>query len=146
MKEAINRLEYLCDSISVKLKLIPDNEFSIKPAPEKWSKKEILGHLTDSAANNIQRFIRMQYENVPFIIYEQNEWVQLQNHQNKSSIEIILLSELLNRHMVHILKNVPEENYNLLCKTNEPDPVTLLWLAADYVHHLEHHMKQIVEY
>jgi hypothetical protein len=59
---------------------------------------------------------------------------------------VIQLWELLNRHIVHILKNVPEKNFSLLCKTNEPEPVTLLWLAEDYVVHLEHHLKQVVEY
>lgn len=146
MKETINRLEFLCDTIPPKLKEFSEEAFSHKPAPEKWSKKETVGHLIDSAANNIQRFVRMQYENFPFIIYAQNEWVDVQHHQNKNSNEIISLWELLNRHIVHILKNVPEKNFSLLCKTNEPEPVTLLWLAEDYVKHLKHHLKQIVSY
>ncbi|HKR04262.1 MAG TPA: DinB family protein [Bacteroidia bacterium] len=146
MREAISRLEFLCNTIPPKLKEFSEEVFSRKPAPAKWSKKEVIGHLTDSAANNIQRFVRMQYENVPFIIYAQNEWVDLQDYRNKNSSEIIQLWELLNRHIVHILKNVPEKNFLLLCKTNEPEPVTLLWLAEDYVKHLEHHLKQIVSY
>ena len=146
MKEAINRLEFLCNTIPSKLKSFSEEEFSYKPSPVKWSKKEIIGHLTDSAANNIQRFVRMQYENVPFIIYAQDEWVNLQQHQSKNSSEVIQLWELLNRHVIHVLKNVPEKNFSLLCKTNEPEPVSLLWLAEDYVVHLEHHLKQVVEY
>jgi DinB family protein len=146
MKAAIHRLEFLYTEIPLKLKSFTEEELSYKSAPAKWSKKEIIGHLTDSAANNIQRFVRMQYENVPFIIYAQNEWVSLQDYQNKKSSEIILLWELLNRHLVHILRNVPEKNYSLLCKTNEPEPVTLLWLAEDYVRHAEHHLKQAVVY
>jgi hypothetical protein len=146
MTEAINRLEFLFSKVPEKLKSFSEEEFSYKPAPAKWSKKEVIGHLTDSAANNIQRFVRMQYENIPFIIYDQNEWVNLQYYKNKNSSEVIQLWELLNRHIVHILKNVPEKNYLLLCKTNEPEPVTLLWLAEDYVTHLEHHLKQIVVY
>src|SRR6185436_2284827 len=146
MKEAINRLEFLCNIIPPKLKAFSEEVFSHKPAPAKWSKKEIIGHLTDSAANNIQRFVRMQYECVPFVIYAQNEWVSLQDYQNKKSNEVIQLWELLNRHIIHILKNVPEKNFSLLCKTNEPEPVTLLWLAEDYVVHHEHHLKQVVAY
>ena len=62
---------------------ITDQEFSYKISTEKWSKKEILGHLIDSAENNIQRFVRVQYENEPFIFYEQDEWVRIQDYQNK---------------------------------------------------------------
>ncbi len=146
MIETINRLEVLCNSIPQKLRKFPEEVFSYKPSPEKWSKKEIIGHLVDSAANNIQRFVRMQYENVPFIIYAQNEWVSRQNYRQKNSDELIQLWELLNRHIVHILRNVPEKNHLILCKTNEPEPVTLLWLAEDYVVHLEHHLRQIIDY
>ena len=146
MVEALNRLNFLCNTIPAKLKNFSEEVFSYKLAPAKWSKKETTGHLVDSAANNIQRFIRMQYENVPFIIYAQNDWVNLQHHQTKNSSEVIALWELLNRHIVHALKNVPEKNYSLLCKTNEPEPVTLLWLAEDYVKHLEHHLRQVVHY
>jgi hypothetical protein len=116
MNEALTRLEFLCNIIPAKLKAFSEEVFSHKPAPAKWSKKETTGHLVDSAANNIQRFVRMQYENTPYIIYAQNEWVNLQHHQNKNSAELIQLWELLNRHIIHVLKNVPEKNFSLLCR------------------------------
>src|ERR1043165_9908871 len=47
-------------NVAERLRQIPDEEASIRPAPGKWSKKEILGHLIDSAANNHQRFLRLQ--------------------------------------------------------------------------------------
>ena len=31
---------------------------SMRPSEKKWAKKEILGHLLDSASNNHQRFVR----------------------------------------------------------------------------------------
>ena len=65
--ESIKRLQYLCEEIPVLLSIIPEQDFTHKSAPEKWSKKEILGHLIDSATNNHQRFIRAQFENVPSI-------------------------------------------------------------------------------
>jgi len=51
-----------------KLRLLTDEESSIKPLPNKWSKKEVIGHLIDSAQNNIRRFIVTQYESNPLII------------------------------------------------------------------------------
>jgi hypothetical protein len=70
---SINRLQDLLDVVPAKLSRIKDTDFVYKPAPDKWSKKEILGHLIDSAANNHQRFIRAQYENIPTIVYDPNK-------------------------------------------------------------------------
>ncbi len=47
---------------------------SIKLFPNKWSKKEIIGHLINSATNNHQRFVRCQFETIPKIVYDQNKW------------------------------------------------------------------------
>jgi hypothetical protein len=74
---ALNRLEYLLKTIPALLNALDENEFSFKPAENKWSKKEILGHLIDSASNNHQRFVRAQFEEHANIFYHQNEWVEI---------------------------------------------------------------------
>ena len=74
IENIVDRLQYLCDAIPSLIKQIPEQEFSHKSAPGKWSKKEILGHLIDSATNNHQRFVRAQFEDTPFIIYDQDNW------------------------------------------------------------------------
>lgn len=71
---AINRLEYLCNIIPDLLTNIDDKTFDEKTNPEKWSKKEIIGHLIDSTTNNHQRFVRTQFEDKPKIVYDQNKW------------------------------------------------------------------------
>ena len=51
-----------------------------RPAPDKWAKKEILGHLLDSASNNHQRFVRATLQGTsPFTFpgYDQNALVAL---------------------------------------------------------------------
>lgn len=120
---------------------LPGDELSYRPAPGKWSKKEILGHLVDSALNNLNRFVRAQYEDSPYIVYAQDEWVRLQHYQEKDSKEILILWESLNDQIAHVLKHMPAENYDRLCRSE--DTHTLLWLAEDYVRHMEHHMRQL---
>lgn len=61
---------------------IVEEEWSRKPAPDKWSKREILGHLADSAQNNLRRFVVTQHLQNQNIVYYQNEWVLHQNYQN----------------------------------------------------------------
>jgi hypothetical protein len=142
----LQRLHYLCDVIPSLLYKTSEEDFSFKPKPEKWSKKEILGHLIDSAANNHQRFIRVQFEEVPTIFYDQNKWNALSHYNEMGSEQLIQFWTLYNKHLLHILQHIPEENLERKCNTGEPAPVSLQWLIEDYVKHLEHHLHQIVQY
>ncbi len=136
----------LLESIPTQLLEISEDLFSMKINSTKWSKKEILGHLIDSAANNHQRFIRVQYENIPTIIYDQNKWNELNHYQQLESKHIIQLWTIYNQHLLEILKRIPEENMCLELNVGNEINVTLQFLMDDYLLHLEHHLKQIVDY
>jgi hypothetical protein len=145
MQEVINQLGALTDEYTPKLHKIPEGEFSLKLSPTKWSKEEILGHLVDSAQNNIQRFVRAQYEEKPHIVYNQDVWVAVQGYNNYPLKELMSLWQLLNNHICIILENMPVEVYTRLCNTGNDEErlYTIEFLAEDYVTHLLHHLKQI---
>ena len=145
LHKSINRIQYLCGIIPPLLKEIPEKDFSFKPSAIKWSKKEILGHLIDSATNNHQRFVRVQFEDVPLIIYNQDEWNNHSYHNLVNSEHLIKFWELYNRHLVELIKQIPEKYLLRECDC-KGKIVTLHWLIEDYVRHLEHHLKQIVNY
>jgi hypothetical protein len=114
-----------------------------KPLPGKWSKKEIMGHLVDSAQNNIRRFIMAQYEDSPFIVYEQDKWVACSGYQHWPLKDIIDLWKLLNRQIAAIWKNMPAGAEQRNCLTQESH--TIEWLAEDYLLHVQHHLHQVLE-
>lgn len=116
-------------------------EFERKPSPQKWSKKEIVGHLVDSAQNNIQRFIRAQYEHSPRIVYAQDDWVKLTGYETYDSDDLVQLWALLNMHVCFILRKMDPANYEKHCDVGEVH--TLKFIAEDYLRHLKHHLKQI---
>ena len=58
-----------------------ESKMSYKASPGKWRKKEILGHMVDSAQNNIRRFIVAGYEENPKIVYDQDKWVAIVKYQ-----------------------------------------------------------------
>lgn len=138
LKEIIN------ENVS-NFKLISEEEFSHKELQDKWSKREILGHLIDSAQNNIQRFIRGQYEKSPKIIYDPDLWVILNQYKEYGKSELIDLWALLNKQIVHIWEHVPSEKLTATCDIGESehDFKNIQWLAEDYVAHLRHHISQI---
>ena len=145
-KEAISRLQFLIDIIPSLLTEIDELKFSEKPNLEKWSKKEIIGHLIDSATNNHQRFVRCQFENVPKIVYDQNNWNKFNFYQQIDKKQIIEFWTIYNKQLVELMKNIPNENLLSECKTSDDKNYTIAFLISDYVEHLEHHLQQIVSY
>jgi hypothetical protein len=143
---AIDRLRYQLQRFPPKFRSLGDSEVSEKSFPNKWSKKEILGHLIDSATNNHHRFIRAI--NDPGITrierYDQDLWVKQNNYQNIPAEVILVFWSSYNNHLLNFFINLPPAKFNHLCDINKPDLVTLAWLINDYVDHLEHHINQIL--
>ena len=134
---------------------LDDEASERRPAPGKWSPREIVGHLVDSASNNHQRFVRAAVQNtLTFQGYAQDEWVALQQYQQASWRDLIGLWASFNRHIAHVMASVPESVrtrahavHNLHEITFQPpapgDAATLDYLMRDYVRHLQHHVRQI---
>ena len=102
MKSVADELrEIVCDFVP-KLKALDESTIAIRPQPRKWSQKEILGHLIDSACNNQQKFVRiMQQPHLDFPGYEQDDWVDLQDWATADWQDMIRLWEAYNRHFSH---------------------------------------------
>jgi hypothetical protein len=143
MKQIADELERIIDECSTGLKKIPDGKFRSKESPGKWSKKEILGHLIDSAQNNIRRFIVAQYEDRPKITYNQDKWVTISDYQHYNNDDLINLWELLNKHICYILRNTSQEIAQRESQTEALH--TIEWLARDYIKHLLHHVHQVLD-
>ncbi|GGE58815.1 DinB family protein [Priestia taiwanensis] len=121
-----------------------EEDVSKRPALNKWSQKEVLGHLCDSAVNNLTRFIKIQYEAQPFILttYKQEEWVDLQGYEDMPIEEIVQLWCSLNRKIVRAIGKIPSEKLAYQSVTSDGELVTLEWLIEDYVAHMEQHLKK----
>ena len=145
MKEVTTQLSKIIEDYQAMMNSINEEKFSFKPGPQKWSKKEILGHIIDSAQNNIRRFIVSQYENTPTIVYNQDQWVEIGNYQKDLSKELIQLWVLLNKRICNILDNMPDDALLRTCATDGNKSHTIVFLAQDYLKHLLHHLHQVVE-
>jgi len=144
--KSLQRLEELIQIIPPSLSAIPDEEFNRKPQLHKWSKKQILGHLIDSAANNHQRFVRIQYEKEPVIFYDQDQWNLLNHHQDLDRMHLVEFWIVYNKHLVQLASKIGVQNLERKGIGKDGEPKTLGWYIEDYVVHMEHHLRQIVEY
>jgi hypothetical protein len=143
MHQTASELASLVHQYSDRLHGLKEEVVSIKPSPAKWSKKEILGHLIDSAQSNIRRFIVAQYEEQPYIRYNQDAWVAISGYQQLEFKSIVDLWKLINLHIVHILSNLTPEMAERKCQTEAVH--TVEHLAKDYIKHLRHHVHQVLD-
>jgi len=151
MNNIINKMNYILLVFPERIQMFSEEELSRKPAPNKWSKKEIIGHLCDSAINNLSRFIRAQFEDEPFkvIPYAQDDWVKLNHYNDMSMKDILRYFVTVNKQIVQIISNIPEEKLAVICEVGQgafregESRQTLLWFIEDYVVHMEYHLKQV---
>ena len=140
-----NEILQLVNQAMIDFENIPDEAWNNKPQLSKWSKKELLGHLVDSAVNNIRRLVVGQYEQGGKIIYHQDEWVNYQNYQEAAIAEVIMLWKLLNYQISRVIENIPEEKLQNTCDTGKGkiEMHTLSFFIDDYLVHLKYHLNQI---
>ena len=144
LAERLRHFEQILADALQRLTQISEAQSEERLAPGKWSRKEILGHLIDSASNNHQRFVRTQLASqVSFPGYTQTEWVEMQGYQSESWENLIQLWAAFNRHMLHLISRIPEARADNRCVVGGGEPVTLRFLVEDYTRHLEHHLSQI---
>jgi hypothetical protein len=138
-------LKNIVEEELLKFEEINEEDWAYKISPEKWSKKEILGHLCDSALSNIRRFVITQYKENENIVYDQDFWVKAQNYQNILTSDIISLWRVLNLQIVHVVENIPDEDLQRTCDMTKTEPriFTLEFIINDYISHLQHHLKAI---
>jgi hypothetical protein len=132
------------ESALPKLRAISEAAAAAPRAPGKWSRKEIIGHLIDSASNNHQRFIRaQQVEALSFPPYEQNHWSASQHCNERRWADLVDLWYAYNSHLAHVMTKIPDGKLSVPCVIEEDHPVTLEFLVTDYVRHLKHHLGQV---
>jgi hypothetical protein len=121
-----------------------DAEASRDRGPGKWVRKEILGHLIDSAVNNHQRIVRAQFSD-PLVLpgYDQEAWVRANGYRSRAWSELVALWVGLNRHVAQAVDLVPADAWGHGCEIGGDAGVTLEFLVADYLRHMRHHLAQI---
>lgn len=113
--------------------------------PEKWSKKEIIGHLIDSAVHNLVRFTEINYLEKPYRHrpYNQIDLVNLNQYQTMDIKDLTQLWFSINSQIIRIMKSVDEKALDYKIILSDESMIDLRFLMTDYVDHLEHHIKQL---
>ncbi len=141
---AIAVLRDLLQNVPARLEKLSKDDVERKSTPSKWSAKEELGHLLDSAANNHQRIVRAQSENnLAMFGYDQNRWVAIHAYQRRDWKELIELWQALNRQLLAAAEAVPDSAWSHTLTVAGSEPLTLKFVFEDYVAHMAHHLQHI---
>ncbi len=144
-----NNIDLLSKYIAIipyHFKKIPSTELLQKPNLEKWSKKEIFGHLIDSAVYNLERFTKIRFAAQPFEIepYSQADLVKANDYQNVETDQLLKLWATLNQQILSIWKSYSSKELALKIDISYLNKkVDLDWWINDYMEHMEHHFKQL---
>lgn len=145
---ALNRLHHHIIDVPVRLSALSEEALT-HHAPGKWSRKEVLGHLIDSAINNLKRFTDAQVADGPYLIqpYNQDQLVFVNQYQNLPLSHLLTLWSSLNRQILFVTEAIPADNLTRLIQValtpDKSQTKPLIWLIEDYVMHLEHHLNAI---
>jgi hypothetical protein len=138
-------LEQLVSTVEPQLRAIADSDAAAPRAPGKWSRKQVLGHLIDSAANNHQRFVRLRtVQHIDLPGYEQNAWVDANGYAGRAWSAIVDLWSAYNRQLAEVMRRLPASSLQNTWTAPEGKQVTLEWIMTDYLTHMRHHIDQIL--
>jgi len=148
MKDVCLELNSIVDDFFNKYKGLDNKITSTRLGVDKWTLKEIVGHLIDSASNNHQRFVRLQIvDELIFPGYgkDNSKWLEIEKYNELNFSDIILLWKQYNILIANIVKGADEgklENYWI---KSDGDKITLKDLMIDYVRHIKEHVKHFEE-
>ncbi len=144
MKELSEKLLALVEAAEPKLRETSEPESAQPMLTGGWSRKQVIGHLIDSASNNHQRFVRAALQtSLEFPGYDQSGSVQAQAVQDADWQLLVALWTAYNRYLAHVIARLPASKLGTVCRIGSGDPVTLDFLATDYLTHLAHHLTQL---
>jgi hypothetical protein len=144
MKDLSEQLLSAIEAAEPRLRAVSGPESSKAILSGGWSRKQVLGHLIDSASNNHQRFVRAALSpSLEFPGYDQEANVRVQAPQEADWALLVSLWAAYNRYLAHVIARLPVSKLETACRIGSGEPVTLGFVATDYVRHLVHHLKQI---
>jgi hypothetical protein len=144
LKALSTQLLAVIDVAEPKLRKVTESESRPPVLKGGWSRKQVIGHLIDSASNNHQRFVRAALQtSLEFPAYDQDGNVRVQAHQEADWFLLVALWAAYNRFLAHVIAHLPAAKLGTQCRIGSDEPVTLEFLATDYLAHLLHHLRQI---
>ncbi|MGP8245091.1 MAG: DinB family protein [Bryobacteraceae bacterium] len=110
MKALSEELLNAVNSAAAKLETLSEAAAAAPALPGGWSRKQLLGHLVDSASNNQQRFVRAALaDSLEFPAYDTDRWSGLEDPQHVAWPTLLALWTNYNRYLAHLIAHLPAD-------------------------------------
>lgn len=132
-----------------KFKSLNEKQFSLKKNSQNRNIKQIVGHMIDSASNNIHRVIHLQYEESPlefpnYATYGNNDrWIAIQNYKEENWENMIQLWKYIHLHFIHVVTNINPQKLGNEWLADKYEKVSLKKMVGDFPRHFKLHISEI---
>jgi hypothetical protein len=146
-----NEILLLIGEWEQKLSVLPNEVITEFRNSQRRTVKQILGHLIDSATNNIHRVVHLQYQQSPFSfpnyasLGNNDRWIAIQDYQNEDWFNMIQLWKYSLLHLCHVIKNIRIEKLENEWISGPDKNITLRAMIVDFPKHLRLHLSEINE-
>ncbi len=132
------------DRLRVELLALPSSHADVPWRPGGWTRKQIVGHLLDSATNNRQRFVRAGIDgHYAGPGYAQDEWMTAHRYSSQEWNTLLRWWQVEHEILMSAVDQIPEERLTASCVVGKDAPVTLRFLIEDYLRHHRWHFNQL---
>ena len=134
-----------------RLSSLCENDIVTKRNSQNRNIKQIVGHMVDSASNNIHRIVHLQYQPSPFAFpcyasFGNNDrWIAIQDYQTENWTNLVQLWKYTNLHIVHVINHVNDDKLNNQWISANGENVSLKEMIIDYLRHFKLHIAEIEE-
>ncbi|HTM15937.1 MAG TPA: DinB family protein [Terracidiphilus sp.] len=145
MTETARKFRAGLDEVHAALVSIPETIADVSWREGGWTRKQIVGHLLDSAANNRQRFVRASTEQTySGPKYAQDSWVAAHGYAEQAWATLLAWWETEHEILISVVNRIAEDRLDTQCVVGDNAAVTLRFLIEDYVEHQKWHVKQLL--
>ena len=141
----------LIEKWELKLSMFSENDIIIRRNSQNRNIKQIVGHMVDSASNNIHRIVHLQYQESPFDFPDyanfgnNDRWIAIQDYQSENWTNLVQLWKYVNLHIIHVINHVNEDRLDNLWISAKDEKVSLKEMIIDYLRHFKLHIAEIEE-
>lgn len=113
--------------------------------------KQILGHMVDSASNNIHRIVHLHYQTSPLVFPDyahfgnNDRWIAIQNYQEEDWQNLVQLWKYINIHIAHVIRNINPEKLENIWIAATQEKISLNTMVIDFPRHFKLHLNEITE-
>ena len=141
----------LVEEWDLKLLSLSEDVLTKKENSQHRTIKQIVGHMIDSATNNIHRIVHLQYQPSPLVFPDyanlgnNDRWIAIQDYKSENWNDLVQLWKYLNIHIVHVINHVNPDKLTNEWITALNVKVSLKSMIQNYTGHIRLHLNEIEE-